>query len=585
MKQHVGLWSVIGCALLFCLFFAVQRAALEKENVVVELVIDGDGLAQVAAMSATPVAELFSRWQALGVTAIAVGTGAEDDTPPTQDDSASAFSPTPSLTFEQLLDLLPPGIRIVPRTSAVLAELSLREFEPGPFIPQGDTLEGYPDIQPVVSLLRQKNIPLGIVEFADMKGVEEGARRLGYDAVFVHSIPPKELLRLTDGQAVARFHRAALERQARVLYIHPRWDEGTSDADIVLRNEDYIEAIAKTVERAGLQLGPVRPLPRWTTSVAAPVAAVVAAAAACLLLWRRRWPSLPAFFDVAALVAAAGGVLLFWKSGRPELARQGAAFAAAIAFAPLAVVAASDGADWWRQRQGFARGMGVGFIFLASLTAAGAIFVVAALGDSTFMLKLDQFRGVKLAHVLPFLIVGVSWWLPSIPFAPRPSLRFRFRWKYVFVGLLLTAFAFILVARTGHDLLPVSQLERDVRQWLETVLPVRPRTKEFLLGYPALLLGLFTAARGNVRLSKPLLLLGTLVPVSVINSFAHAHVALSVSFVRSVYGLLLGGGLTFVALALLVAWAALTGRKQILADIGQRDAAEVSRPLGVDERR
>src|SRR5205823_12796035 len=82
--------------------------------------------------------------------------------------------------------------------------------------------------------------------------------------------------------------------------------------------------------------------------------------------------------------------------------------------------------------------------------------------------------------------------------------------------------------------------EMSLRNMLDRYL-VRPRTKEFLIGHPALLaallLGATRAGRG-VRLS--LALIGSIGQVSMVNSFCHLHTPLLMTVTRVFNGLWLG---------------------------------------------
>jgi hypothetical protein len=70
---------------------------------------------------------------------------------------------------------------------------------------------------------------------------------------------------------------------------------------------------------------------------------------------------------------------------------------------------------------------------------------------------------------------------------------------------------------------------------------VRPRTKEFLIGYPLLWLALGGVLRGRVRgWTWFVAALGTVAPISVINSFCHVHTPLWITLQRSLWGLFLG---------------------------------------------
>lgn len=538
MERSTWLWILIVCALIVHIPFIAQRIELERNNDVVELTVDGGGLLAVAADADLSPAELFERWRRLGVTSVSI-----------TDDFAAGF-----------VGSLPPGTRVVPRTTGAMAAAATARWDQGPFVPAGDELEGYPATGGVVQAVGEQRIPFGIVEFAGTAGVPEAVRLLNYDAVFVHSIPARELVHLTEGQAIARFHRALFERQARLLYIHPLIDSAHRpsgdvhllpddvDSGVLSRNDRYIEAIVDLVARADLHTGPVAGLPRWTTPVVVPISAIVAALAAALLLGRR-WGrvTLPIAVELGVLLAGGLGVAALAVLGYAELARQGAALAVAVVLPALALVQGGAVVDVI-DRSSAERPSAVetaakvlaGLFVVLGITAVGAVLIAGALGDSGFLLKLSTFRGVKLAHVVPFTLVAAVWWLGRGNTLRLASFRIRWRWQYAALGVLILGFGFILVARTGHDLLPVSEAERAVREWLETTLPVRPRTKEFLFGYPALLLGLLLAASRRRTAARPLLLLGTLVPVSIVNTFAHPHIGFGVSAVRTGYGLLVG---------------------------------------------
>ncbi len=96
-----------------------------------------------------------------------------------------------------------------------------------------------------------------------------------------------------------------------------------------------------------------------------------------------------------------------------------------------------------------------------------------------------------------------------------------FRWRVVVLALAVGSALFILIARTGHDVLPVTTWERTAREALERWLVVRPRTKEFMFAYPALFIGLYCFAVDRRSWGWPLLVAGTVAPISVINTFSH----------------------------------------------------------------
>jgi len=94
-----------------------------------------------------------------------------------------------------------------------------------------------------------------------------------------------------------------------------------------------------------------------------------------------------------------------------------------------------------------------------------------------------------------------------------------------------------------------------VRNWLELTFYARPRSKEFLLAFPALALFLEADRRRAPLLALPLGVLAELGAVSVINAFCHGFTPLRVSLIRAglsaVLGLALGLVLLFLVRRLL----------------------------------
>ena len=113
----------------------------------------------------------------------------------------------------------------------------------------------------------------------------------------------------------------------------------------------------------------------------------------------------------------------------------------------------------------------------------------------------------------------------------------------------LAGFAMIL-ARTGNEPgVGVSGFELKLRSVLDRVLPIRPRTKEFLIGHPIMVLGLGMWWRGRRKWALPLFVVGVIGQVSFLNTFCHIHTPLRLSFIRDITGLVLG---TLIGIGLLL---------------------------------
>ena len=179
------------------------------------------------------------------------------------------------------------------------------------------------------------------------------------------------------------------------------------------------------------------------------------------------------------------------------------------------------------------------FIKCSSYTILGALVIQALLGEAAFLLKLDAFAGIKVAYVAALGLVlikmygsqwaGDSWWKRK-QIAPV---------ELAAIGLL-SATLWVLFNRSGNSsVIPIPTWELSARSFLESTLFVRPRTKEFLMGHPALLLGL--AGFGKGKSYRPYILaLGTVGQASMMNTFVHLHTPFVISLIRSLLGIGMG---------------------------------------------
>ncbi|HEY8498545.1 MAG TPA: DUF5693 family protein [Limnochordales bacterium] len=423
---------------------------------------------------------------------------------------------------------------------------------------------------------------VGLVEFAQQRGADRLARELGLAAVAVHSMKPEEMAAATVPEAVARYLRAVRERGVRLLYLRPA---ATPEETVQL-----VAELSAALRREGLATGlsapaPVLPAPPPAALLLVGLGAGGLAAWAWAAWAGRREGARPGpGAALALLVGLAGGAVVAWARSRgwegpaSVLLRQAGALAVALV-APVAATGAAAAAAG-EAGPGFGRRAAGAAAAFVAVSAAGGVLVAALLSDSLFMLRLEQFRGVKLAHALPLLAVAAAALAASeeglarvARWAGRPI-----RWGDAVLALALLAAGAYYLVRTGNEAGAVSALERMARGWLEQALAVRPRTKEFMVAYPALAVALYGQGRGWWRrwpaAHAAVMAAAAIGPVSIVNSFAHIHTPLAVTGVRVLNGLALG--LVTGALA----WAAceLLRRAGVPLEGAERDEG---RPVGV----
>ena len=94
-------------------------------------------------------------------------------------------------------------------------------------------------------------------------------------------------------------------------------------------------------------------------------------------------------------------------------------------------------------------------------------------------------------------------------------------------------------------------MEKTLRNTLTDLFSARPRTKEFLVGYPALILLAYYIKKTDIKLLQWLLAIASsILAASVTNSFCHVFTDYSVIVSRTVNGLIVG---IFVSIAAIIA--------------------------------
>jgi hypothetical protein len=195
------------------------------------------------------------------------------------------------------------------------------------------------------------------------------------------------------------------------------------------------------------------------------------------------------------------------------------------------------------------------------LAAVAGLLVAALLSQWSFMHAFSIFLGVKLAHAIPVGLV-VVWMLLET----RQALGWRgvgdavgqwvqqpLRVGTAVAAVVAAGLAVILLARTGNISAPISGTEQQLRQVLEELLVARPRTKEFLFGYPMLALAGLAATKGWRRLVIVFAAAGVVGTTGVINSFSHLHTPLLYTMWRTANALALGA-LIAIPAVVVVLW-------------------------------
>lgn len=394
-------------------------------------------------------------------------------------------------------------------------------------------IAGAGNIPYLAEKLKDIGVPVGMFEFYNQAGLNTLARQIDKNVIRVHSISETDMANYYEKTAAERFRLAVAERNIRSLYVRLFGLEHPSTS--LERSLDFIKLINTDIAQEGFTTGtpaPLEGIPYARVLVLLIGLGVIGGGLLLLNLFLpERWTLL---LGVLALLGWGG--LLFVE---PMLARKAFALSGVIIYPVFSILL------FLREESRTLPRAILALLKMSGLSFIGAALMTGLLADKSFMLTLDLFSGVKLAHALPLVLVTAWFLLYDTGFRARPILdrvkqilNLQVRNKHLLVGLVVVAALGLYLIRTGNDAPQlVSSWETSLRELLDRVLGVRPRTKEFLLGHPAMLILLYY---GWSRSKLAVLLLAVIGQISLVNTYAHIHTPWLVSLTRTFHGLWLG---------------------------------------------
>ena len=188
---------------------------------------------------------------------------------------------------------------------------------------------------------------------------------------------------------------------------------------------------------------------------------------------------------------------------------------------------------------------------LLFINGIGCCSVVASMCDVRYTMHLINFTMVIPAFIVPLIVFNLIFIFISqdqhsghvriinnIHHAGIKKVLFS---SLIYIFITAVPISIYLLRSGNFNVLPESALELEGRKFLELTLSARPRTKEFIIGYPCLFAFLYLYPK-KVSL-KILGFFGTfasIVGVSIINSFCHGFTPVLTSLNRTLNGLFLG---------------------------------------------
>lgn len=204
----------------------------------------------------------------------------------------------------------------------------------------------------------------------------------------------------------------------------------------------------------------------------------------------------------------------------------------------------------------------VSLVLVLGVLLLGSMAMGCMLSGINYYINNDIFRGIKLSLLVPVFYTAVLFYFmfvkndkTSIIKDVKMVLVSDIKVYWVLIGIVIVAIGAYYIIRSGN-VNKISSLEHAMRNTITEIFPARPRTKEFLIGYPALILLIYYMKKSDFILIKWLLAIATsILAASITNSFCHVFTDFSVIVNRTLNGLLIGifvSAIAFVANIVLI---------------------------------
>lgn len=421
---------------------------------------------------------------------------------------------------------------------------------------EGDSVKGFNDnedmnsLQGFANLLNQYGI--GIAAIENLKQPQKGLSKLAYDTDYnvarLYSLSDRDAAALSPETIADRFALATKDRNIRMLYINVAPSRNTTKATITDSVENIVKTLQepgnaiKQMENNGFKMGQAGAFHIYDSAGQRyfKMVVVLGGVAFVALLVSYFIPALTLIAFVLGLIGSAGLYVL-----KPTLFEQALALLVAISAPTIAVLlavrklnemnAANAGLTSGRR---LAHAVVI-YIKTAIISMSAIPFVIALLNNITYSLVLNQFRGVSLLHLAPIGLIAiyVVLYRGGKPLQQIGKLfRTPITLTWVVAAGVIGVLGLYYLSRTGNGG-SVSSIEMTLRTVLENTFHVRPRNKE-LVAHALFLMGIFVSLR--YRNVVYLMIFAVIGQLSMVDTFAHIHSPMKISFVRDLLGLGLG---------------------------------------------
>jgi len=452
-------------------------------------------------------------------------------------------------------------------------ELIRYDINPSTIIFSGNEFLGYEkSLEDLISFMKNNNIRVGMIENSvqrehiEQEGLEEVVEALDYNAVRVFSVWPyiQERFKYYNYEGAEEIentlYRAVTERNIRLIYFKPFKEEEFKYVTDFEEYEKMFNNFEARIKNHGMILGKASTMDSYNIGTLRLSLIGFGVLAAGLLILDNIFDLNRVMFNMLSILGIIFVLLMSYLI--PSLADKLFALSASIVFPTLGatylVNYAKDKLISLKIHGNIfeiIKNCIVVLLICTAISTIGGFFVGSTLSHIKYLLEMDIFRGVKASQLMPIILFTIIYifkfgYNRDIKELSNKKVNLKdfinlieqnIKIKHlIMVGIVAIA-GFIYISRTGHETtVQPSDLEMIVRNFLENILLARPRTKEFLIAFPALMASVYMAHRGYKKLLYPLFLAGVIGLSSIVNTFSHLRTPVYLSLIRTLYSIAFG---------------------------------------------
>ncbi len=446
-------------------------------------------------------------------------------------------------------------------------------LKPRIYLVHGKEVLGYPDNEDkLLNYIKEENIAIALIESStqrehlEQEGLDKLVKESDYQALRAFTMwdyirERNEYYNYEGAEEIENtMFRAITERNIRVIYYKPFFEEKGSTKYLtdVDEYERTFNSLENRLKDHNITFGKATSMVNFTIGTKRMAVMAFGITLAAVMLFIKMFKIKHKYAHYLYLFALPAAVIPLVMR---NLAEKGFAFGAAVVFSGLAIYFFTTQIKKVYESENKSSNLKIMItsciilIGSVAISLAGAVFVDSMLADVKYMLETDIFRGVKFAQIIPFGIFMIMFMIyfmdkedGSAKSVINTTVRFLNKEIKIYYGIIagaIGAAAYIYISRTGHEtIIQPSSIEMISRNFMEYMLIARPRTKEFLIAFPAIFAAVFAASKRSELFTGIFMLAGAMGTSSVINTFSHIRTPIYLSFARTVialgFGIIIG---------------------------------------------